>query len=212
MAQTLRAHDGSLSQSVTLGDGPATLTFWYQNWSVTAPFDATLTVKIDSTVLQTYTEAATAETSYTQKTIDVTAFASGTHTLSFDYLNGGEGITNMSVDDVSINGRPPATDRHAHGHGGHPARAGELDDSQRDGHGRGRDHREALLQRHLRGRHSRQRHGGCLQQHGDHSHGAGERHDDHLRQGHESRSGRLGLLHHLGPVHRTTRLRRPWSP
>jgi hypothetical protein len=102
-------HTGSVSQAVTIPTGdPATLTYWYWNGSVNTPFDATLTVKIDATTVKTHTEASTAEPGYTQQTVDISAFADGgSHTLSFNYLNGGTGITNMSVDDVSINAGPP---------------------------------------------------------------------------------------------------------
>jgi len=102
-------HTGSISQAVTIPAGAASLTYWYRNGSVTAPFDATLTVKVDGTTVNTHTEAAVAEAAYSQKTVNLAAFANGaSHTLSFNYLNGGAGVTNMTVDDVSINSSPPA--------------------------------------------------------------------------------------------------------
>jgi hypothetical protein len=101
---------GSLSQAVTFPTGgAASLTYWYRNGSVATPFDATLTVKIDSTTVKTHTEAAVAESAYSQQTIDVSSFADGaSHTLSFNYLNGGTGTNSMVVDDVSIQTTPPA--------------------------------------------------------------------------------------------------------
>jgi hypothetical protein len=104
-------HTGSLSQAVTIpAGGKAFLTYYYRNGSVSAPFDATLTVKVDGTTVKTHTEAAVAEAAYTQQTVDVGAFADGaSHTISFNYLNGGAGTNNMTVDDVSIDPDAPLT-------------------------------------------------------------------------------------------------------
>jgi hypothetical protein len=101
---------GSLSQDVTIPAGTASLTYWFRNGVVNAPFDATLTVKVDGTTVKTHTEAATAEPAYTQQTVDISTFADGaSHTLSFNYLNGATGTTNMTVDDVSIDASGAAT-------------------------------------------------------------------------------------------------------
>lgn len=102
-------HTGSMSQSVTIPTGnTATLTYYYWNGAVTTPFDATLTVKIDGTTVKTHTEASTAEAAYSLQTVDVSSFANGAaHTLSFNYVNGGTGGNNMSIDDVSISSAPP---------------------------------------------------------------------------------------------------------
>ena len=102
-------HTGSLSQAVVIPSGGASLTYWFRNGSVTAPFDATLLVKVDGTTVKTHTEVAVAEAAYVQQTVDLAAYANGaSHTLSFEYTNGGAGTTNMTVDDVSINSTPPA--------------------------------------------------------------------------------------------------------
>ncbi len=96
-------HTGSLSQAVTIPAGTASLTYWFRNGSVAAPFDATLTVKVDGTTVKTHTEAATADPAYVLQTVDVGAFANGaSHTISFTYLNGGTGLTNMTIDDVGL--------------------------------------------------------------------------------------------------------------
>jgi hypothetical protein len=93
----------SVAQVVTLPAGPAaSLTFWYKDWTVTAPATRTVTVTMDATVLQIYNEVAVAETAYAQKTIDVSAFAGGTHTLTFAYSNPSSGDDNVNIDDVSI--------------------------------------------------------------------------------------------------------------
>ncbi len=95
---------GSLTQSTFFpSGGTASLTYWYRNGTVAAPFDATLVVKVDGTTVKTHTEAAVAEAAYTLQTVDVSAFANGAnHTLSFNYTNGGAGTNSMVVDDVAI--------------------------------------------------------------------------------------------------------------
>lgn len=94
---------GSLSQSLTIPSGTKALTYWFRNGTVEAPFDATLTVKIDSTTVKVHTEKSVADSAYTQQLVDISAFANGAaHTLSFNYLNGGAGTNSMVVDDVSI--------------------------------------------------------------------------------------------------------------
>jgi hypothetical protein len=96
-------HTGSMSQAVVIPAGTTTLTYWFRNGAVAAPFDAALTVKVDGTTVATHTEAAVAEAAYSQKTANISAFANGaSHTVSFNYLNGGTGITNMTIDDVSM--------------------------------------------------------------------------------------------------------------
>ena len=103
-------HTASLTQAVTIPAGTASLTYWFRNGAVTAPFDTTLTVKVDATTVKTHTEAAVADAAYAQQTVDLTPFADGaSHTLSFNYLNptGGASV-NMTLDDVSINSTPPA--------------------------------------------------------------------------------------------------------
>jgi hypothetical protein len=97
-------------QSVTLPAGVTTsLSYWYRNGQVDAPFDATVTVRLDGHVLAVHTEASAPQSAYTQFTFDLTPYADGgAHTLSFDYLNGAasttgdEHVNNMTIDDVSI--------------------------------------------------------------------------------------------------------------
>jgi hypothetical protein len=100
-------HTGSLSQTLVIPSGTASLTYWYRNGTVTTPFTATLTVKVDGTTVKTHTEAAVAEAAYSLQTVDISAFANGaSHTLSFNYLNGATGTNSMVVDDVSIDSTP----------------------------------------------------------------------------------------------------------
>jgi hypothetical protein len=87
------------------------LTYWYRNSSVTAPFDAVLLVQVDGTTVKTHTEASVPDAAYTKQVVDLSAFADGaSHILSFSYLNGGEGVNNMLLDDVGLSpGSAPHT-------------------------------------------------------------------------------------------------------
>ena len=59
-AVTSSSHTASLSQTVVIPAGTATLTYWYRNGLVTSPFTATLQVRVDGTTVRTHTEASTA--------------------------------------------------------------------------------------------------------------------------------------------------------
>ena len=96
-------HTGSLSQSVTIPTGTTALSYFLLFAGGTAPFDATLQVKVDGTTLKTHTERLDEDDDYIQQFVDISAFDDGDpHTISFDYLNGAEGLTAFMVDDVSI--------------------------------------------------------------------------------------------------------------
>jgi hypothetical protein len=104
------ASTSSLSQSVTIPAGTASLSFQEYAKTVNTPFNATLVVKMDAVVLTTYTEPAVAEPAYALKTFDVSAFAGGIHTLSFEYTNPAANTSNFYVDNVSIAATPPVPD------------------------------------------------------------------------------------------------------
>ncbi len=96
-------HTGSISQSVTIPAGTHALSYYYYFPGGEAPFDATLTVKVDGTTVKTHHEVLDAAADYVQVLANITPFADGAaHTLSFNYLNGAAGLTAMMVDDVSI--------------------------------------------------------------------------------------------------------------
>ncbi len=105
-------HVGSVTQAVIIPVGPATLTYWFRNSTVSSPFDAQLLVQVDGVTVRTHTEATVAEGAYSKQTVDLAAFADGaSHTLAFSYANGGTGVNNMVLDDVSIITAPaPETD------------------------------------------------------------------------------------------------------
>lgn len=109
-AETSSSHTASLSQAVVIPAGTATLTYWYRNGLVTSPFTATLQVRVDGTTVRTHTEASTAQSSYTQQTVNLSAYANGaSHTISFNYANNSSGENRMTVDDVSLSHTQPVT-------------------------------------------------------------------------------------------------------
>jgi hypothetical protein len=102
-------HTASLAQSLTIPVGTLSLTYWFKNGTVSAPFDARLLVKVDGIIVKTTFEAPVAETAYTLQYADLSAFANGgTHTISFDYANGAQGLNNMVVDDVHLSAQAAA--------------------------------------------------------------------------------------------------------
>lgn len=70
--------------------------------AVNAPFTDTLTVSIDGTVVQTFTEPATPEAGYTLRTIPLNFAATGNHTILFSYNGPTAMVANFSVDNVSL--------------------------------------------------------------------------------------------------------------
>jgi len=96
-------HTGGLAQVVTIPVGTRSLTYWYQNLTVSDPFDAQLVVRVDGATVNTQTEATVADTAYARQFANVSAYADGaSHVLSFGYTNGGAGVNNMLVDDVGL--------------------------------------------------------------------------------------------------------------
>ena len=100
-------HTGSVSQVLTIPVGTASLSYWFKNPTVSAPFDARLLVQVDGTTIKTHTEASAAETAYSRQLVDLSAFADGAlHIVLFSYVNGGTGVNNMVVDDVGLTALP----------------------------------------------------------------------------------------------------------
>jgi hypothetical protein len=100
----------SLTQSVVIPRGTANLTFWFRRGGSNNG-GGVLNVLLDGNSLFTANDSSTL-TTYTAITRDLSASANGlSHTLRFDYVDaaGGAGLTNMAVDDVSINATPLAT-------------------------------------------------------------------------------------------------------
>jgi hypothetical protein len=101
------AEVGSASQTVTFPNrGSATLTYFLRIGVVNAPQSTVLRVIVDGNTVQTITEPATAEAAYTQRTVDLSAYADGqAHTIRFDYNRpGGQSVSeNWTIDDVALN-------------------------------------------------------------------------------------------------------------
>ena len=103
-------HTASISQAMVIPTGTASLTYWYRNSEVASPFTATLQVRVDGTTVKTHTETSTAQGSYSQQTVNLSAYANGaSHTISFVYANVAFGRNRMLVDDVSLNHTQPVT-------------------------------------------------------------------------------------------------------
>lgn len=93
----------ALGQSVTIPAGTVSLRFWMRIGTVSAPFTDVLNVKIDNVTLQSYPEPATAETDYTERVIDLSAFADGAlHNIQFEYIGPSNGTGSYVVDDVTL--------------------------------------------------------------------------------------------------------------
>jgi hypothetical protein len=101
-------HTGVVHQWVTVPEGATTLTFWYRNGAVSAPFDATLSVVINGLPVKVINEASAPQSEYSQVSVDITDFASGApQDVHFNYDGGsasadGNSVNNMEIDDVAI--------------------------------------------------------------------------------------------------------------
>jgi hypothetical protein len=99
------AEHGSLSQTVTIPPGSASLRFFLTADSDRSDGQDVFKVLMDSTVLFSIVDFQLGgyAANYVQVGIDVTAFAGGIHTLTFDGLTNGDGfLTSFFVDDVTI--------------------------------------------------------------------------------------------------------------
>ncbi len=98
------AETATLGQTVTINPGTATLTFWMRIGTVTTPFTDVLNVKVDGVTVQSYPEPTVAEGAYTQRTINLNAYANGlTHAILFQYIGPTTGTGSYVVDDVQLN-------------------------------------------------------------------------------------------------------------
>ncbi|MFN0278096.1 MAG: dockerin type I repeat-containing protein [Pyrinomonadaceae bacterium] len=93
----------ALGQDVTIPTGTASLHFWMRIGTVTEPLTDVLNVKIDNIIVQSYPEPPTAETVYTERVIDLSAFADGaSHNIRFEYIGPSNGTGSYVVDDVTL--------------------------------------------------------------------------------------------------------------
>lgn len=105
---TFNPEEAFVSQQVTVSPGTSTLSFylWIGNASGNG-LDA-FRVFMDDILLIEIPESASGYGTYTQVSLDVTAFGgTGAHDLSFEYEGFGGTITNMSLDDISLQSVQP---------------------------------------------------------------------------------------------------------
>lgn len=100
--------EATASQSVTIpSGGPQYLNFWLWIGAVGGS-DSVLTVSVDGTPVGSYAEPAEAEAGYSQRSIDVSAYADdAAHTIEFHYAETAGVPSNYSVDDVTIDAEQP---------------------------------------------------------------------------------------------------------
>jgi hypothetical protein len=98
------AETATASQTVTIPTGSSRfLDYWLWIGSVTGGVAANMDVKIDSTTVHSYPAPAAAEVGYTQRSVDVSAFADGAaHTILFSYSTPAGGNSNYNLDDVTL--------------------------------------------------------------------------------------------------------------
>lgn len=96
---------GTLSQKVKIPAGTgASLSYWLKVSKVYSPYQATLKVKIDGTVVQIITEPHFAEAAYTQKAVNIGAYADGAeHTIVFEFNSPQTKTPSFNVDDIQLN-------------------------------------------------------------------------------------------------------------
>lgn len=93
----------TLGQNVTIPAGTASLHFWMRIGTVSSPFTDVLHIKIDNVTVQSYTEPSVSERGYTERIIDLSAFADGgLHNIQFEYIGPSDGTGSYVVDDVTL--------------------------------------------------------------------------------------------------------------
>ncbi len=111
---TTAQETGIITQSVTIPAGTAELTFWLEIPATATGTNGFLSVRMDGTELFRAEETTTGYSTYAEVSVDVSAYAGGTHTLSFfSTTDAGSAVTNFFVDDVAITaggGGPVACD------------------------------------------------------------------------------------------------------
>ena len=90
-------------QTLTIPNGKAAfLRFRMKIQGVLTPFTDTVIVKVDGAAQQTFTEPATPEIDYTERVVDLSAFANGaSHTVVLEYQSS-DGNSNFLIDDVFL--------------------------------------------------------------------------------------------------------------
>ena len=109
----------TLGQSVMIPAGTAELRFWMRVGTVSDPFTDVLNVKIDNVSVQSYPEPSVAESAYTERVINLNAFANGAvHNITFEYIGPTMGTASYVIDDVSLVATGICAITEPHGHAG----------------------------------------------------------------------------------------------
>lgn len=96
--------ESSAGQAIVIPGGSFLfLHFQLRIGSVSPPFTDVLTVSVDGVPLAAYPEPSSPEPAYTERFVNVTAFANnGSHDLLFSYVGPTVGIGNFTVDNVEL--------------------------------------------------------------------------------------------------------------
>jgi hypothetical protein len=100
---------GTLTQSITIPAGTATLEFYLLAFSERTDGADYLKVFVDNVEVFSVTdqEIGPYTLDYTLVSVDISQFAGGVHTLKFDSVTNGDGfLTNLWVDDVEVISQP----------------------------------------------------------------------------------------------------------
>ena len=94
----------TLGQTVTIpAASTATLRFWMRIGTVSSPFTDVVNVRVDGAIQQAFTEPTVAEGAYTERVINLNAFANGaSHALLFEYIGPTTGTGSYVIDDVTL--------------------------------------------------------------------------------------------------------------
>ncbi len=105
------AETGTAQQSFIIPVGATQLSYYLRIGRTNAPNSSTLTVSVDGAVLQTINEPAVPETAYTERRVNIGAYANGaSHTILFTYNRPSANGDSFTIDDVSLILAPTAAD------------------------------------------------------------------------------------------------------
>jgi hypothetical protein len=98
------AETATLGQNVSImAGGQATLSFEMRIGAMSFPLTDVLNVRVDGTIVQSYPEPGSAETAYSLRTIDLSAFADGgSHNILFEYVGSTTGSSSYAVDNITL--------------------------------------------------------------------------------------------------------------
>jgi CSLREA domain-containing protein len=97
--------DVSLGQNVFIPAGRAQLLFWMRIGEVSAPFEESLVLRVDGSVIRTFNQPFSPEQVYTQRTVDLDRWADGMlHNIAFEFRSDATGTHRVAfvIDDVSL--------------------------------------------------------------------------------------------------------------